>query len=99
MSMTLVIRECRIFGGGRDRDGVFSILGEYEPETDGVRLLKAYSDIRVWYTGRWNGQFVSGSSTIECWPFVDYGEFELWPENEGESISEFTAEREAPVGS
>lgn len=90
--MTLGFRECRVFGKGEDRDGPFSIVGEYDPQYDEVRMLKSYPNLRVWYSGIWNGRFLAGESTIECWPYVDYGTFELWPESEQVSLAELALE-------
>lgn len=80
--MNLTFRGTRFVGGGEDRDGAFSIVGEYDPGSEEVRMLKSYIGLRVWYTGIWNGRFVAGTSTIESWPLVDYGSFEAWPESE-----------------
>ena len=73
-----------ITGGGSDRDGPFTMIGEI----DGARvyLIKSYPWLVVRYDGVWNGLFVSGRSTIGPLAHGEFGNFEMWPEDEESTI-------------
>ena len=73
-----------IFGGGSDRDGLFTMRGEVDGER--VYVVKTYPGLVVRYDGVWNGLFVSGRSTIGPLAHGEFGTFEMWPEDEESKI-------------
>lgn len=93
MKLRLVIDGERIFGGGADEIGEFSIAGNYWPRTEGVKLMKRYWSHTVEYNGSWDGSMISGQWRIRSRKGVysDAGGFDLWPDSEEEAIDAFTA--------
>ena len=95
----------QIIGGGNDCAGWFEITGKITPEDGRVHFTKRYSSYHVEYSGRWDGQIISGLWTMRhpvlyAYPhFVEEkGEFEMWPESEEqESVSELVKETREEV--
>ncbi len=86
MRMRLTFTENVISGHGADGDGPFSLRGQYVPEDAFVIIDKSYSELHVRYRGEWDGQMISGVSTITGDGFYDTGEFEIWPESDEEEL-------------
>lgn len=89
-----------ISGQGSDSGGKFIIIGGHDGATEEVWVLKQYDSLNVRYQGTWDGAMVSGNSRIWSWspPFLDHGEFEMWPEGDEEELRlEQVIEIEAPV--
>lgn len=84
MAFSLLFIGNLITGGGTDRDGPFTMTGEFEG--DEVYLVKTYPWLTVRYDGRWNGAFIAGRSTIGPITHGEFGSFEMWPEDEEQRI-------------
>lgn len=92
MRMRLAFDGDGITGYGADGDGPFSLRGHYVQEESFVILDKSYSELNVRYRGEWDGQMISGVSTITGEGFFDTGEFEIWPESDEEALRMSRAE-------
>lgn len=97
MRMLLVIHGGSVLGSGADFDGGFSIVGDYELTQQRVVLVKRYADLQVTYLGVWDGDMISGSSTINGEDFLDSGSFEMWPENDDLAMKFNESELSAPL--
>lgn len=83
MRIQLHFRNGKVSGKGSDQIGGFSIKGRYSD--DGiVEFVKRYTWHRVRYSGTWDGQMIFGNWEIGSY---DWGEFEIWPEAEFESLN------------
>jgi len=92
MRLQLAIAGGSIWGAGSDDSGGFDIDGSYDSGSGEVAMTKSYPGLTVLYRGRWDGMAIIGTSMILGFGFQDQGEFELWPEGEGEF--EIALERE-----
>lgn len=84
--MRLLFSDEVISGSGVDGDGPFGLRGRYDRETEFVLIEKTYSRLLVQYRGEWDGQIISGISTITAPGFFDTGSFEIWPESDEENL-------------
>jgi hypothetical protein len=84
MGLRLNFTAGRVTGGGHDLIGPFRIRGAYSDFDGSVSFVKRYVSHPVDYQGKWDGQMIYGTWTIENWLFEDEGEFEIWPDREEE---------------
>ncbi len=84
--MTLRFGAGEISGEGSDKSGGFGVTGEYDGND--VVMVKNYMFWQVRYTGKWDGQMISGRWTILDGNFFDAGAYEIWPETDVDAEDE-----------
>lgn len=77
-------------GEGNDKDGLFNLEGEYDPDDQWVNITRVYTvapqnpsqvGYPFIYIGKWDGSMVSGRWMMSTIPSYG-GTFEMWPERE-----------------
>lgn len=80
----------KFLGEGNDKDGLFNIEGEYDPDDHWVNITRVYTvapqnpsqvGYPFIYIGKWDGSMVSGRWMMSTIPSYG-GTFEMWPEKE-----------------
>ena len=88
--ITLRFSGPKFSGEGNDKDGLFNLEGEYDPEDQWVNITRAYTvapqnpsqvGYPFIYIGKWDGSMVSGRWMMSTIPSYG-GTFEMWPERE-----------------
>jgi hypothetical protein len=103
----LVILNGRIRGTGTDKDGKFDVEGQYTAEDGIVAITRIYTwttepsqdyaGVPYEYVGNWDGSLTSGRYFARRNPEFN-GEFEMWPDQDEESISEILGiEQQEPL--
>jgi hypothetical protein len=105
--LLLLIVNGSVSGTGEDKDGKFEVAGHYYGATQELRLIRHYTwttepsqvgvGILYEYVGAWDGDLAFGNWSPLHDP--EYGgPFEMWPEQEEETISEaFEIEHREPA--
>ena len=106
--INLTIKQGRISGTGSDKDGEFELVGAYVDRKQEVLITRTYTwttepsqagvGIPYEYSGKWDGNFISGNWYPRWHPDADGGPFEMWPGSDEESLQiELEVEESRPL--
>ncbi len=92
MKLSLNFTANAIQGSGRDPSGDFEINGMFCDNTWKVMFTKTYPNLKVDYSGSWDGTMIYGSWHLDDASYSESGKFEIWPDKSSEEATSIEAQ-------